>query len=59
MATAQEAKVGPTELLIDNEWVESASGSRFETIDPSTGEVIRDVAETDAAAVDIVLWTSK
>jgi aldehyde dehydrogenase (NAD+) len=52
MVTAQKAKIGPTELLIDNEWVESASGRRFETINPSTGEVICDVAEADAADVD-------
>jgi len=48
----QKAKVGPTQLLINNEWVESSSGKRFETINPATGEVICDVAEADAADVD-------
>ena len=48
----QNAKVGPTKLLINNEWVESASGKRFETINPATGEVICNVAEADASDVD-------
>ena len=48
----QKVKIGPTKLLINNEWVESVSGKRFETINPATGEVICDVAEADAADVD-------
>jgi aldehyde dehydrogenase (NAD+) len=48
----QQVKIGPTKLLINNEWVESVSGKRFETINPATGEVICDVAEADAADVD-------
>ncbi|HAC64358.1 MAG TPA: betaine-aldehyde dehydrogenase [Cyanothece sp. UBA12306] len=47
-----KAKLGPTQLLINNQWVESVSGKRFETINPATGEVICDVAEADAADVD-------
>lgn len=48
----KQIKIGQTQLLINNEWVESASGRRFETINPATGEVICDVAEADAADVD-------
>jgi len=48
----QKLKIGSTRLLIDNQWVESVSGKRFETINPATGEVICDVAEADAADVD-------
>ncbi len=48
----QQVKIGPTKLLINNEWVESVSGRRFETINPATGEVICDVAEADAPDVD-------
>ena len=48
----QKVKIGPTKLLINNEWVESVSGKRFETINPTTGEVICDVAEADAPDVD-------
>ncbi len=45
-------KIGPTQLLINNEWVNSVSGKRFETLNPATGEVICDVAEADAVDVD-------
>jgi aldehyde dehydrogenase (NAD+) len=48
----QKVKIGQTQLLINNEWVESASGKRFETINPATGEAICNVAEADAADVD-------
>ncbi|NWF59923.1 MAG: aldehyde dehydrogenase family protein [Fischerella sp.] len=48
----QQVKIGPTKLLINNEWVESVSGKRFETMNPATGEVICDVAEADAPDVD-------
>lgn len=50
--TENKVKIGPTKLLINNEWVESVSRQRFETINPATGEVICDVAEADAADVD-------
>ncbi|MDZ8140836.1 MAG: aldehyde dehydrogenase family protein [Nostoc sp. DedQUE04] len=48
----QQVKIGPTQLLINNEWVEGVSGKRFETINPATGEVICDVAEAQASDVD-------
>lgn len=48
----QKVKIGPTQLLINNQWVDSVSGKRFETINPATGEVICHVAEADAADVD-------
>jgi aldehyde dehydrogenase (NAD+) len=44
--------VRQTNLLIDGKWTEAASGKRFETINPSTGEVITRVAEADKADVD-------
>ena len=57
MATAPamleaHVKVGPTKLLINNRWVESASGKTFPSVNPSTGEEICRVAEADAADVD-------
>src|ERR1700745_2046939 len=57
MATAiaamqPDVKIGPTKLLINGKWVDSASGKTFPTINPSTGEVIAQVAEADAADVD-------
>ncbi len=48
----KKVKMGPTQLLINNEWIESVSGKRFETINPTTGEVICDVAEADAEDVE-------
>ncbi len=57
MATAttvmeRDVKIGPTKLLINGRWVDSVSGKTFPTINPSTGEVITQVAESDAADVD-------
>ncbi|MBW4641641.1 MAG: aldehyde dehydrogenase family protein [Goleter apudmare HA4340-LM2] len=48
----QQVAIGPTKLLINNEWVESVSSRRFATINPTTGEVICEVAEADAPDVD-------
>lgn len=48
----KQVKIGPTQLLINNEWVNSVSDRRFETINPATGEIICEVAEADAADVD-------
>jgi len=39
-------------MLIDGQWVESASGRSFETVNPATGEVLARVAEGDAEDVD-------
>ena len=55
----QELKIGSTQLLINNEWVNSSSGSRFETINPATGETICDVAEADAPDVDQAVQAAK
>src|ERR1700741_1261242 len=57
MATATrviepKVKVTATKLLINNKWVDAASGKTFPTINPSTGEPIAQVAEADAADVD-------
>jgi aldehyde dehydrogenase (NAD+) len=41
-----------TRLLIDNQWVDPVKGGKFETLDPSTGEVIAEVAEGTAADID-------
>src|SRR5258708_22434363 len=57
MATASAVfeptvKISATKLLINNKWVDSASGKSFPTLNPSTGDVITKVAEADAADVD-------
>lgn len=54
-ATAKRAgtpKVGKTQLLIDNKWVDPVDGGSFETLDPATGETIATVAEATAKDVD-------
>jgi len=43
-----------TQIFIDNEWVNSASGKTFGTYDPATGDKICDVQEADKADVDLV-----
>ncbi len=58
IAEAPVAKAKPqvpvrqTNLLIDGKWTEAVSGKRFDTENPSTGEVIARVAEADKADVD-------
>jgi aldehyde dehydrogenase (NAD+) len=57
MATATSAvrpsvTVRAKKLLINNEWVDSASGKTFATINPATAEEICQVAEADAADVN-------
>ena len=41
-----------TGLFIDNEFVDSIDGKRFETINPTTGKVITTVAEASSKDVD-------
>lgn len=43
---------GPKKLLIGGRWVDAASGRTFETIDPSTGQVLARVAEGDREDID-------
>ncbi|CAN8278140.1 unnamed protein product [Cochlearia groenlandica] len=45
-------QVSYTQLLIDGNFVDAASGKTFPTIDPRTGEVIADVAEGDAEDIN-------
>jgi aldehyde dehydrogenase (NAD+) len=51
-AMQPNVKIGPTKLLINGKWVDSTSGKTFPTVNPSTGEVITQVAESDAPDVD-------
>jgi aldehyde dehydrogenase (NAD+) len=55
----QPIKIGPTKLLINNEWVDSVSGKKFETINPATEEVIAEIAQADAVDVDIAVEAAK
>jgi len=50
---------GPTQLLINNEWVDSVSGKKFPTIDPTTEEPICLVSEGDKADVDKAVFAAR
>ena len=52
---AQSYVSQPQKNLIDGEWVNAASGKTFPVYDPSTGEVSANVAEADAADVDLAV----
>jgi phenylacetaldehyde dehydrogenase len=43
---------GSKKMLIDGKWVEAASGKTFATYDPSTGEVLAQVAEGDREDIE-------
>ncbi|MGA7239851.1 MAG: aldehyde dehydrogenase family protein [Bryobacteraceae bacterium] len=51
-AAGHDIRVSATKILINNRWVDSASGKKFPVINPSTGEEICQVAEADSADVD-------
>jgi aldehyde dehydrogenase (NAD+) len=44
--------ISATKLLINNRWIESASGKTFATVNPATGEEICQIAEADAPDVE-------
>lgn len=50
--TPPPVTIRQTQLLIDGQWVDAASGKTFETLNPATGEVIAQVAEGDKEDVD-------
>src|SRR5271163_113239 len=67
-ATQPRKKAGPgagttrsfqTKLLIDGQWRDSKSGKTFQTINPATEEVIAEVAEGDAADIDLAVKAAR
>jgi len=48
-----------TQIFINNEFVTSASGKTFPTVNPSTGEKIADIQEGDKADVDKAVAAAK
>jgi aldehyde dehydrogenase (NAD+) len=48
-----------TKLLINNKWVDSVSGKKFDTVNPATGEVLAQVAEADAPDVDLAVKAAR
>ena len=52
---AQKPQVRQTQLFIDGQWTPAKSGKTFTTINPATEEVIAQVAEGDAADVEVAV----
>ncbi|HEU5311670.1 MAG TPA: aldehyde dehydrogenase family protein, partial [Candidatus Eisenbacteria bacterium] len=46
-------------LLIGGEWREAASGKRFQTLNPATGEPIADIAEGDSPDIDAAVRAAR
>src|ERR1700680_734724 len=46
------ADVSYKKMLINGKWVDAASGKRFETHNPATGELLATVAEGDAEDIN-------
>jgi aldehyde dehydrogenase (NAD+) len=64
MATATEPRRATrrslqTKLLIDGQWRDSVSGKTFATYNPATEEVIAEVAEGDAADIDLAVKAAR
>jgi aldehyde dehydrogenase (NAD+) len=57
--TARQPKIHQTQCFIGGKWVPAASGKTFETINPATEEVIAQVAEGDAADVDLAVAAAR
>ncbi len=52
LLTEQSIGIRATQLLVNNEWVDSFSSQTFSTLNPATGEVIGQVAQADMRDVD-------
>ncbi|HZR63656.1 MAG TPA: aldehyde dehydrogenase family protein [Terriglobales bacterium] len=68
MATISAAQVDPRvlsfiekprQMLINGKWVDAVSGKTFPTYDPSTGEVLAQVAEGDKADIDLAVKAAR
>ncbi len=64
MATATESRRGArtsfqTQLLIDGKWRDAVSGKTFATYNPATEELIANVAEGDAADIDLAVKAAR
>jgi aldehyde dehydrogenase (NAD+) len=56
---AAAPQIRQTQLFIDGQWVPAKSGKTFETINPATEEVIAQVAEGDAADVELAVRAAR
>ena len=58
-AATRKPKIQQTQCFIDGQWRSSVSGKTFDTINPATEEVIAQVAEGDAADVDLAVKAAR
>src|SRR5262249_38292842 len=56
---AEAARSFQTRMLIDGQWRDSRSGKTFTTINPATEDVIAEVAEGDAADIDLAVQAAR
>jgi phenylacetaldehyde dehydrogenase len=49
----------PRQMLINGHWVDSVSGKTFPSYDPSTGEVLANIAEGDKADIDLAVKAAR
>src|SRR6516165_10709038 len=54
-----KARKYQTQLLIDGKWRDSVSGKTFKTFDPSTEEVITEIALGDTADIDLAVKAAR
>ncbi|MBX3414729.1 MAG: aldehyde dehydrogenase family protein [Pirellulales bacterium] len=59
METVSQPQIRQTDCFIGGRWVPSVSGKTFETINPATEEVIAQVAEGDAADIDLAVEAAR
>jgi len=57
--TSRMPQIRQTQCFIGGNWVPAVSGKTFETINPATEEVITQVAEGDAADVDLAVKAAR
>ncbi|MEZ6091013.1 MAG: aldehyde dehydrogenase family protein, partial [Pirellulaceae bacterium] len=53
------SNVKQTQCFINNQWVDAQSGKTFATINPATEEVIAEVAEGDAADIELAAQAAR
>ncbi len=56
---ASVPKISQTQMLIDGEWRDSLSGATFATINPATEQPIAEVAEGNAADIDLAVAAAR
>src|SRR3954454_6935003 len=56
---SSQIPIKQTKILINNKWVDSVSGKTFETHNPATGDLLANIAEADAADVDLAVKAAR